>query len=601
MMPLLRALFVLLALSLAGVASARDAFVLLSGGGTPLTNNYSQYLQAKGLAHHLQSTYPADSVWVFFGVGNRPGEPVIISDVRRQVKESGVIRETWLPGVLPKNRPARKEEFLNALRDEVLPTVRDGGTLYLFVGDHGTLQKKDPKESVITMWQLENKTGDEKGWRTNNEEELSVTDLREVLQAGIGQGRVVFCMTQCHSGGFHYLGVPRAVLPPTDWFTAVPEWAIPGDELVLPKVAGFTATDEESLAAGCDPDPDPDRWAGYERYIPEALLGMDLFTGETPRPAMRSYAEAHEASVLVDQTIDKPRSSSEQFLERWATAIEKLGEDESMLLPEVRAWVKAYRETVATGLASANDPAFATRRAQFERFVTRMTEQNQAAAELLTAGSREDLEKAIGPKRAPGAASGGNPNQAPSEREQLWKEVIRPAWKAAVEAGKVKGLKRDALAFEKVLLGHEERGRNLMFPRGWQNPILNDLYWGSGYPFPAKLDEKKARAVTLWGANRRQTIFEWAKKSKDAEVRAAGEKILPTPKDGKKQGPMMPPARTLSRKIAAERVLFYRRTLAAWAFLIEMKHETALAQLHELIELESTPIPMLGARRAESI
>ncbi len=46
-------------------------------------------------------------------------------------------------------------------------------------------------------------------------------------------------------------------------------------------VAGFTATDEPSLAAGCDPDPDPDRWAGYERYIPENLLAVDLFTGES--------------------------------------------------------------------------------------------------------------------------------------------------------------------------------------------------------------------------------------------------------------------------------------------------------------------------------
>ena len=31
-------------------AVVRDAFVLFSGGGTPLSNNYSQYLQAKAIA-----------------------------------------------------------------------------------------------------------------------------------------------------------------------------------------------------------------------------------------------------------------------------------------------------------------------------------------------------------------------------------------------------------------------------------------------------------------------------------------------------------------------------------------------------------------------
>ena len=583
---LCRLVLALLALTaLPATVAARDVYVLLSGGGTPLTNNYSQYLQAKGMAAHLQRTYPPDSVWVFFGVGNREGEPALLADVRKQVKEKGYIRESWLPGPLKHNRPARKADFLKALREEILPAVHGGGTLYLFIGDHGSLAKQEPKESVVTMWQLE--PTDKGGWRTNPAEELSVTDLREALDAGLGEGRVVFCMTQCHSGGFHFLGVARELWPEAAWFTApVAKWQQLTMPMPPPLAAGFTAVDEASLAAGCDPDPDPDRWAGYERFVPEALLGIGLFDGQRIGPSLPSYAAAHEAAVLVDQTIDKPRSSSEQYLEQWAGLIEKLAA-EPALTPSAQARVAAYQRAVETGLAENPDPAFAARRAQFGRFLTRMTEQNAGAAKMITGGTRVELEKTIGPA----ANREGRPRPpatGPNERSKLWKEVVRPAWKAAVEAKKIKALKGEVLAFEKRLIEADEKGRELMFARGWQNPILNDIYWASGYANPAKLDRKKAEAVSRWGAQRRAKIGEWARASKDPAIAAAAAKLFPPQRTG---APANPPPRTLSAKIAAERTLFYRRTLAAWDFLLAMQHTAALDELHRLIELETTPLP----------
>ncbi len=569
----------------AAVAPARDVYVLLSGGGTPLTNNYSQYLQAKEMAAHLQRSYPADSVWVFFGVGNREGEPALLGDVHKMVKEDGYVRSTWLPGVLKNNRPARKADFLKALREEILPAVRDGGTLHLFIGDHGSLAKQGPKESVVTMWQLEQ--SGPTGWRTNPQEELSVTDLRGALDSGLGEGKVVFCMTQCHSGGFHFLGVQRQLWPEASWFTEpVAKWQQLTMAMPPPRAAGFTAVDEASLAAGCDPDPDPDRWAGYERFVPEALLGIGLFDGKRIGPGLPSYAAAHEAAVLVDQTIDKPRSTSEQYLEQWAGLIEQLAA-EPALTPEVQARVAAYQQAVDTGLAQNADAAFAARREQFSRFITRLTEQNQGAAAMVTTGTRADLEKAMGPA----TNREGRPRPpatGPNERAKLWKDVVRPAWKAAVEAKKVKGLKGEALAFEKFLLEQEEKGRDLLFARGWQNPILNDIFWRSGYAFPAKIDRKKAEAVSRWGAQRRAKIGEWTRASKDPQVAEAAAKLFPAPRPG---APTMPPPRTLSAKIAAERTLFYRRTLAAWDFLLATKHAAALEELQQLIALENTPIP----------
>jgi hypothetical protein len=211
----------------------------------------------------------------FFGIGNRDDAPPVLADVRRVVKRDGVLVESWVPGVIHGNRAATKENILRALREEILPAVSGGGTLHLLVGDHGELAGKgDAEESAITLWQLKRTT--QGGWRTDNAEVLRVSELRAVLAAGIGRGRIVFGMTQCHSGGFHDLAVVRELAPYRTWFTSNPEGLTGPRPALRLAAAGFTATDQASLAAGCDPDPDPERWAGYERFLPERLLGFDL-------------------------------------------------------------------------------------------------------------------------------------------------------------------------------------------------------------------------------------------------------------------------------------------------------------------------------------
>lgn len=587
-------------LALAGCASgpvvrepARDAFVLLSGGGTPLSNNYSQYLQAKAFATYFQRRYADRPHWVFFGVGNREGEAPILADVRRQVRRDGRLVESWLPGPLRDNRPATRASFLGALRDEVLPVVRGGGTLYLFVGDHGTESRGDNKESVITMWQLRKAEGRD-SWSTDNAETLGVAELRRVLAEGIGRGRVVFVMTQCHSGGFHELGSPREIAPPADWFDRRPAWLrSPAAQPAL-SAAGFTATDQASPAAGCDPAPDPDTWAGYERYVPEALLGYDLFTLAETGPGRRSLAEAHEAATLVDATIDKPRSTSEHFLETWARAIERIAEDPA-LTPRAAAAVTAYRWAVDTGRIAAASPALREREAQYARFTRRITEQAPSAGPRLIAGTRAALEGNV-----PAGGRGGGSGRArggPDEARRAWNEVVRPAWKKAVLAGEIAGLGGAALGFERRLLELEDQGRNFMTSRGG-DALLNEMFWRSGYARPATLDVEKAEAVTSWGAMRREKVGAWAHASADASVREAATRMrLPggTPASGPaasaSSSNSRPPADALDQRTAAARILFYRRVLAAWEFLETMGHGAALEQLRTLTALERTPLP----------
>jgi hypothetical protein len=567
----------------AGSLPARDAFVLLSGGDTEMENNYSQYLQARAMAEFFDKSYPRESVWIFFGAGNVEGEKPVFSDVYRQVKHGDEMVDTWLPGALPHNRPARREEFLPALRREILPTVASGGTLYLFVGDHGTWSGGRNGESVIVLWGVYRDEVSEHGWRESGDETLGVTELRRELMTGLGRGRVVFCMTQCHAGGFHYLAIPHEMTPEASWFTALPRWARRRPGTVFPAVAGFAATDEFSLASGCNPSPDPDVWAGYERYFPESLLGQNLFTQEQTGEGMRSFCDAHAAAVMTDRTIDKPRSTSDQYLERWAGLIETRLARESHLTPRLMNAVAEYQRTVNGQVPKVPDAAFRERQAQFDGFIEKLAVQNDA--EVLRTGTRAELEQVI--KQMPPDT---DTDEAPSPREKkLWNQTIRPAWKAAVEAGRATNLPAAAAEFERFLLGQEDRGVDFFFG---DDDMRNDVFWQAGYGNPQSLNPARAEAIGLWAQERKDKILDWARDSENAAVRNAGERLAQmVAEPDTDAGEADKEDRMAMKATAAERTLFYRRALGAWQFLIAVNDRPALARLKELIELERTPLP----------
>lgn len=553
-----------------GVRSG-DAFVILTGGGTPLSNEYSHYLQARAMSQFFRERYPAESIWTFFGIGNRDGAAPILADVHREVKDArGRLVDTWLTGTLPANRPATRASFLTALRDEILPRVASGGTLYLFIGDHGELTDGKKGESAVTLWQL--RRGRRGRWDTDESEVLTVSDLRAALAVGLGKGRVVFCMTQCHGGGFHFLGVPRDLAKP---------------DTALPRVAGFTATDEANLAAGCVADPDPEKWQGYERYLPQALLGTDLLSGARQGPALGSFAAAHEAATLVDRTIDKPYSSSDQFLERWATRIETDISRSLTVSDAEGAAAATYAGIVdARHVKLAEDPSLAQRVAQFRKFTDMLAARNAATAHLLRSGTRAELQAALA-EPEPSGPRGGRRRNGPSAR-RVWADTLRPAWAAAVKAGQVSVLPAAALAFEQRLLKLEEDGRDYFTGTGRRTGLLNEIYWGSGLSEPIVKDRAKADAVPRWALERRERILAWAKAAESESVRAAAAAITQA---GARNAEPAPEREPTIDPTAVERVLFYRRVLGAWQYLILTQNRAALAQLAALIEVENTPLP----------
>ncbi len=602
------ALWLTFAACCAQTLQARDAFVLISGGDSPFENNYSQYLQARAVATWLERNYPRDSVWVFFGAGNVEGETPVFGDVRRQIQRDGLTLDSWMAGALRRNRPAKREVILRVLREEILPAVAGGGTLYLFVGDHGARPRGEQGESIINLWSLDRDPQSERGWRSNDNETLGVAELRRTLVKGLGEGRVVFCMTQCHAGGFHYLAVPRAMAPNPRWFTVAPDWASPKGEPAFPRAAGFAATDEFSAAAGCDPAPSADDWVGYERFIPEKLFGMDLFSLQRTDVGLRSFAEAHVAATLVDRTIDNPYSTSEQYLERWANLIETRLAKEPTLTAKAKKSVIDYQRTVDGATPKATDRAFRERQTLFRRFIGRLIEQNPAVKDLLLAGTRKELEKAIDPesseqvqnreqRRQPTAQQqqrqGRRRGGASPEMRKLWNETLRPAWSTAVEANQATKVLGPAVDFEKYLLEREASGRDFFFAR--RGSLQEEIFWHSGYSDPRTVDPVKAEAVARWGVERRNRILAWAKAADDEAIRDAAEKLSQARPQRRPSTAPANPSRgspePVSRETAAERTLFYRRVLAAWEFLLAVNERPALARLSELTKLERTPLP----------
>lgn len=571
-----------------------DAFVVLSGGGTPLSNNYSQYLQARALNDWLRERYPAQAVWTFFGAGNRPEVAPVFADTRKQNKESGLLVESWLPGPLTENRPATREEILKALREEILPRVAKGGTLFLFVGDHGELSRTEPRESIITLWQMENRGAAGGNWRTNPAQVLGVTELRSALEAGLGRGRVVFCFTCCHSGGFHFLGQPRNAAPNPSWFTgfvpaAAADWSAEPGRVTM---AGFTATTEDSLAAGCAPDPDPDRWAGSERFIPEALIGRDLMSGERKGEGLSSFAEAFEQAMFVNRTIDKPHSTAEALLDAYATLIETVLAPSEALAPAIRAQVERYLRGVDGAEPVSTDPTLQAQRRLYARFVDALVSQNPLSESLLRTGTRAQLEAAIGP--VTGNAQGRSRRRMNEEVRRQWTDVIRPVWKAAVDAGTVPGLGAAAREFELHLITLEEMSPRRDLTPGNRDAVRNELFWKSSYALPALTDAAKAVEMARWEAARRTSILAWARASESEAVREAAEKWGgPVRPDAPANPGFSGPPRA-ARKEALQRALAYRRAIAAWDFLLAVDEKGALARLAALRQLERTPLPRPG-------
>ena len=303
---------------------AENRFLVLSGGGDPTSNQYSQYLQTRTLVQGLRRIQGSQALDVFFGAGNNGKTPRRLADVHSLKSQGREKRHKILYGVIEENQAATRSNLLNYFAGlGVLPADE---TLFLFVSDHG-LHHDSYNNNCILLWYYDPQDISHVSLRNKC---LFKNELRDILTRRLNARRTVFSMSQCYSGGFHQMSVETKN----------------GFPAANPNICGFTSTTSDSIASGCTPDVDGPAYQGYERFFTEELTGRDVVTGERlvkmsavnqftpanqpgatmtsaeyPREGLRSMRDAHRLASLRDMTLDMPLSTSDYYLLQWARLI----------------------------------------------------------------------------------------------------------------------------------------------------------------------------------------------------------------------------------------------------------------------------------------
>ncbi len=287
-------------------------FVVLSGGGSPSGNHYSQYLQTKSLTDYLRQSYSSKQVDVAFGAGNRSDVSPLIADVHTTYSNNDGASQIskMIVGNIENNHEATKENVQRMLHSQ----SHDNRPLFLLVSDHGMpnplIQDFNKKYSnnCINLWEID---ASKKSWRNEEEGCLGVTELESWL-SGLKSSRIIYAMSQCYSGGFHAMTVktnPDSGIVTTN-----------------PRICGFTSTTAELTASGCTPNVDGPNYAGYERFFTKQIIGKDFVTNQrTSFGEAKNLYQAHELASLEDYTIDIPLASSDFYLYEVARNLQRFG------------------------------------------------------------------------------------------------------------------------------------------------------------------------------------------------------------------------------------------------------------------------------------
>jgi len=257
--------------------------VLINGGGRPASNYQSHLLHVEQLHQLLRrSGIPGSAITIFSSDGSDPEADLAVRELQREA-DFWLLRGTRLERGLQTQttyensevgevtlRPA-SNEALRAFFQDAARRLGPGGTLLLYVTDHGTKNRQDTSNNRITLW--------------GKDESLSVTELQELigwLDPGV---RVVALMSQCYSGAFANL-----------MYTGAADGAPRGN------VCGFYSSTAERSAYGCYPENrDKDNVGHSFRFI-DALRQT------------RSFPEAHEQVLVTDRTPDVPLETSNVYL-----------------------------------------------------------------------------------------------------------------------------------------------------------------------------------------------------------------------------------------------------------------------------------------------
>jgi hypothetical protein len=165
--------------------------------------------------------------------------------------------------------------------------------LIYFTGHGGKGDKKTPDNTTAHLW---------------SGQKIKVRDFVKRLDKLPKNMPVTLVMVQCYSGGF-----ANVIFKDGDPKKGMSDHAR----------AGFFATVQDRVAAGCTPDIREKNYKEYSTSFWEALCGESRVGDPVDKPdfdgdGRTSYAEAHAHVILTSDTIDVPIKTSGAFLRKFS-------------------------------------------------------------------------------------------------------------------------------------------------------------------------------------------------------------------------------------------------------------------------------------------
>lgn len=413
--------FAIMTLFIFQFAFAESPVFVFSGGGTPDSNHYSQYLQTKTLFNHLKTTHPSDLVTVRFGAGNNAAEPEKLRDVHKISHIAGIPLTSMQYGFITENQEATKQNFFKYMREILPQKLENSSTFFLFVSDHGVASDNYSNNAIVT-WDYDEKTGKSS---PGDGKFLTVSELRKLIKNNVGDKTTVFSMSQCYSGGFHQMSVRRKKGYPT----------------ADTKICGFTAVPEDIPASGCTPDVDGPNYRGYERYFTEQFSGKDVVTGEPiPDWNKKTVEQAHYDAAIQDTTNDIPLSTSEYYAWQWTRAtIEdnfvSRGDKSSEDLRELIAKFTLERTQDKNEIDKAGDlaPAVYKKIAYLEKTIAQLSNEEPQLKEIMSTGSNADIVEQAKILLAVSEEIKAKGDVYSTEQIKILENMLKPFWLKSIE------------------------------------------------------------------------------------------------------------------------------------------------------------------------
>ncbi|HVM97775.1 MAG TPA: thioredoxin-like domain-containing protein, partial [Candidatus Acidoferrales bacterium] len=247
-------------------------------------NYQSHLLHVQHVLGLVRATGVADKhITVFSGDGNDPEPDVAVRELQAQRDQwliSGTHVDyalsnqiTFVNSALPQLEPQpATKAAIGSWFDDAKKRLHPGDTLLLYVTDHGTRHPEHLDDNFIVLW---------------GKEQLSVSELRALLN-GLDPGvRVVMLMSQCFSGSFANLIDVHA-----------------NDGIPNGNVCGFFSSTAERPAYGCYPENRGRNNVGHSFHFLQALGTTGNFT------------QSHLQVLVTDASPDVPLRTSDEYLER---------------------------------------------------------------------------------------------------------------------------------------------------------------------------------------------------------------------------------------------------------------------------------------------